>query len=240
MRLTKFKTAIYRIRSLSRSQGHSPWCHLKWFHSLNMVAKYEVYLSWFKSYLYAKLKVIESHRHTSQNKLLSNSIKNETKLLPNWFIIFLKLINCRQYSSELTTCEARFVISLSSSTPTLQSPVNQCYWMQSWNTGLKDFYIISRVIHTMYNQNLKFPLFVPRFRKSTGTLNLIRPSVTKTSTLAITFAILQVGLWYLACVFFVTRPFWWYHVVTLMVTFDLLQGQICCWVGDHNFLNLLV
>ena len=41
------------------------------------------------------------------------------------------------------------------------------------------------------------------------------------------------------CVF-VTRPFRWYHVVTLVVTFDLLQGQICCRAGDHNSLNLLV
>ena len=49
------------------------------------------------------------------------------------------------------------------------------------------------------------------------------PSVTKTLTLAITFALLQVELWYLACVIFVTRPFRWYHVVTLTVTFDLLD-----------------
>ena len=91
--------------------------------------------------------------------------------------------------------------------------------------------------------------FVPRFRESTGTLNLIRPSVcqsvclsvrlsvTKILTLAITFALLQVELWYLACVFIVTLPFRWYHVVTLTVTFDLLQGQICCQAGDHNSLN---
>ena len=65
-------------------------------------------------------------------------------------------------------------------------------------------------------------------------------SVTKTLTLAITFALLQVELWYLACVFFATRPFRWYHIVTLTVTFDLLQGQICCRAGDHNSLNLLV
>ena len=65
------------------------------------------------------------------------------------------------------------------------------------------------------------------------------PSVTKTLTLAITFALLQVELWYLTCVFFVTRPLRWYHVVTLTMTFDLLQGQICCRAGDHNSLNLL-
>ena len=86
------------------------------------------------------------------------------------------------------------------------------------------------------------------FRESAGTLNLIHPSVclsvhvsvTKTLTLAITFALWQVELWYLACVFVVTRTFRWYHVVTLIVTFDLLQGQICCRAGDHNSLNLLV
>ena len=32
----------------------------------------------------------------------------------------------------------------------------------------------------------------------------------------------------------------WYHVMTLTVTFGLLQGQICCRAGDHNSLNLLV
>ena len=68
----------------------------------------------------------------------------------------------------------------------------------------------------------------------------VRLSITKTLTLAITFALLQIELWYLACVFFVTRPFRWYHVVTLTVTFDLLQGQICCRAWDHNSLNLLV
>ena len=30
------------------------------------------------------------------------------------------------------------------------------------------------------------------------------------------------------------------NVVTLTVTFDLLQGQICCRAGDYNSLNLLV
>ena len=66
------------------------------------------------------------------------------------------------------------------------------------------------------------------------------PSVTKTLTLAITFALLQIELWYLVCVFLVTRPFRWYHIVTLTVTFDILQGQICCRAGNHNSLNLLV
>ena len=68
----------------------------------------------------------------------------------------------------------------------------------------------------------------------------VRLSVTKTLTMAITFALLQVDLWYLACVLFVRRPFWWYHAMTLTMTFDLLQGQICCRAGNHNSLNLLV
>ena len=38
--------------------------------------------------------------------------------------------------------------------------------------------------------------------------------------------------WYLACMILVTSPFYWYQALTL--TFDLLQGQICCWAGDHN------
>ena len=76
--------------------------------------------------------------------------------------------------------------------------------------------------------------------KSHSSVRRRRLSVTKTLTLAITFALFQVELWYLACVFFVTRPFRWYHVVTLTVTFDLLKGQICCRAGDHNSLNLLV
>ena len=64
-------------------------------------------------------------------------------------------------------------------------------------------------------------------------------SVCHKKTLAITFALLQVQLWYLPCVFVVTRPFRWYHVMTLTVTFNLLQGKICCRAGDHNSLNLL-
>ena len=90
-------------------------------------------------------------------------------------------------------------------------------------------------------------IIVSRFRESAGDIKShssvclsVRLSVTKTLTLAITFALLQVELWYLACVFIVTLPFWWYHVLTLTMTFDLLQGQICCRAGDHNSLNLLV
>ena len=108
-------------------------------------------------------------------------------------------------------------------------------------TALDQSYFFIRHINFMrYNNIQKQTLIVPRFRESVGTLNLIRlsvcPSVTKTLTWAITFALLQIELSYLACVFLVTRPFRWYHVVT----FDLLQGQICCRAGDHNSLNLLV
>ena len=98
-----------------------------------------------------------------------------------------------------------------------------------------------------YANDLIFKEFYPKtknvsyYLKSHSSVPLSVPlSVTKTLTLAITFALLQVELWYLACVFFVTRPFRWYHVVTLSVTFDLLQGQIYCRAGDHNSLNLLV
>ena len=127
-----------------------------------------------------------------------------------------------------------------------------------WHVFLKHFYVIrfTELWPLLVTLTLTFPVqghmaafVVPRFRKSAGTLNLIRLSVrpsvplsvTKTLTLAITFALLQVELWYLACMFFVTRPFRWYHVGTLTVTFDLLQGQICCRAEDHNnSLNLLV
>ena len=43
---------------------------------------------------------------------------------------------------------------------------------------------------------------------------------------------------YLACMFLVTSPFDWHHALTL--TFDLIQGQICCSTGDHNSPKLLV
>ena len=38
----------------------------------------------------------------------------------------------------------------------------------------------------------------------------------------------------------VTNAFYRYHAVTLVLTFDLLQGQICWRAGNHNFLYLLV
>ena len=88
--------------------------------------------------------------------------------------------------------------------------------------------------------NIRYCPPLSRKRGDIKSHSSVRPSVTKTLTLAITFVLLQIELWYLACVFFVTRPFRWYHFVTLTVTFDLLQGQICCRAGDHNSLNLLV
>ena len=63
-------------------------------------------------------------------------------------------------------------------------------------------------------------------------------SVTKTLTWLISFEILMIEHWYLACTILVTSPFNWYYAVTL--TFDLLQGQSCCRAGDHNSPNLLV
>ena len=65
-------------------------------------------------------------------------------------------------------------------------------------------------------------------------------SVTKTLTWLISSEVLMIEHWYLACTILVTSPFYWYHEVTLTLTFDLLQGQICCRAGDHNSSNLLV
>ena len=56
----------------------------------------------------------------------------------------------------------------------------------------------------------------------------VSPSVTKTLTWLIPSEVLMIEHWYLACMILVTSPFFWYHVVTLTLTFDLLQGQICC------------
>ena len=70
----------------------------------------------------------------------------------------------------------------------------------------------------------------------------VRPSlclsVTKTLTLPIVSEVLMIEHGYLVCMILVTSPYYWYHTVTL--TFDLSQGQICCWAGDHSFSNLLV
>ena len=63
-------------------------------------------------------------------------------------------------------------------------------------------------------------------------------SVTKTLTWLISSEVLMIEHWYLAYMILVTSPFYSYHAVTL--TFDLLQGQICCRAGDHNSSNLLV
>ena len=62
-------------------------------------------------------------------------------------------------------------------------------------------------------------------------------SVTKTLTLAITFALLQVELWYLACAFFVTRPFRWWHWPWPLTYFKV---KFVAERGDHNSMNLLV
>ena len=66
------------------------------------------------------------------------------------------------------------------------------------------------------------------------------PSVTKTLTWLISSEVLKIEHWYLAWIILVTSPFYWYHAVTLTLTFDLLQGQICCRAGDHNSSNLVV
>ena len=67
----------------------------------------------------------------------------------------------------------------------------------------------------------------------------VHPSVChKTLSWLIPSEVLMIEHWYLACMITVTSPLDWNHVVTL--TFDLCQGQICCRVGDHNSLNLLV
>ena len=68
----------------------------------------------------------------------------------------------------------------------------------------------------------------------------IRLSVTKTLTWFISSEVLMIEHWYLACMILVTSPLHWYYAVTLSLTFYLLQGQICCWAGDHNSSNLLV
>ena len=109
------------------------------------------------------------------------------------------------------------------------------HWIWSWT--LKSWIVGSTPI--------RGDILSPAFAKARGhyisfVRPSVRPSVTKTLTLAKTFTLLQVELWYLACVFVETRHFRLYHVVTLMVTFDLLQCQICCRAGDHNSRNLLV
>ena len=57
-------------------------------------------------------------------------------------------------------------------------------------------------------------------------------SVTKTLTPFVSSEVLLIQHWYLACMILVTSPFYWYHVVAL--TFDILQGKICCRMGDLN------
>ena len=129
-----------------------------------------------------------------------------------------------------------------------KKPFHTRSWFAGNRIRTRDIPITSPPLITKYirNGNLLSPAFAKAWDiKSHSSVRpsvclSVCPSVTKTLTLAITFALLQIELWYLACVFLVTRPFRWYHVVTLTVTFDLLQGQICCRAGDHNSLNLLV
>ena len=99
-------------------------------------------------------------------------------------------------------------------------------------------------------------LLSPAFRESVGTLNLIRPSVPLSVCPSVCLSVclsvchknfnLAHIFWSIndkALIFgmiLVTSPFHWYHAVTLTLTFDLLQGQICCRAGDHNSSNLLV
>ena len=51
------------------------------------------------------------------------------------------------------------------------------------------------------------------------------PSVTKTLTLLISSKVLLIEHWYLARMILLTSPLNWHHVMTLTLTFDLLQGQ---------------
>ena len=77
-------------------------------------------------------------------------------------------------------------------------------------------------------------LLSPAFRESEDikTHSSVPLFVTKTLTWLISSEVLMIEHLYLACMILVTSPFKWHHVVTL--TFDLLQGQSCCWAGDHN------
>ena len=105
----------------------------------------------------------------------------------------------------------------------------------------------SRVTMVMYI----YILFVPRALAKAGDIKTpssvcpslcpsVRLSVTKTLTWLISSEVLKIEHWYLACMVLVTNPFNWHHAVTLTLTFDLFQGQICCRAGDHNSPNLLV
>ena len=114
----------------------------------------------------------------------------------------------------------------------------------------RNVYLLLKLVRTPLNVLLHCH-FVPRFRESVETLNLIRPSVclsvsqsvrpsvrlsvTKTLTFTITFEPLKVGLSYFTCTFLMMRPCHSYQnfdLVTLNVTFDLhiLKFNIC-----HNF-----
>ena len=81
-------------------------------------------------------------------------------------------------------------------------------------------------------------IFVPRFRKSEGTLNLSRPSVChKNFNLGHNFGTVTGR----ALIFGMCVPC--DKTFPMVPCRDLdgdLQGQICCRAGDHNSLNLLV
>ena len=84
------------------------------------------------------------------------------------------------------------------------------------------------------------PLLSPSFAKAGDikTHSSVRLSVCHKNWL-ISSEVLMIEHWYLACMILVTSPFYWYHAVTLTLTFYLLQGQICR-ARDHDSSNLLV
>ena len=63
-------------------------------------------------------------------------------------------------------------------------------------------------------------------------------SVTKTWTRLISSEVWMIEHYYLACIVLVTSPFNWHHAVTFNLSFDLLQGQICCHAGWPQYSEL--
>ena len=59
-------------------------------------------------------------------------------------------------------------------------------------------------------ENIKTHLFVCPF---------VRLSVTKTLTWLISSEVLMIKHWYLSCIIFMISPFYWYHAVTLTLTY---------------------
>ena len=70
----------------------------------------------------------------------------------------------------------------------------------------------------------------------------VRLSVTKTLISLISSEVLMIEhlYMYVACTIFMISLFNWHHAMTLMLTFDLNSGQICCHAGDRISPNLLV